>query len=75
MGEAPEVGHGLEIVEVRCAAAQVFGNPWASVRTTSVGIPRIVGVMGATVTECSTATAESRVWIRTGCFLPGVLNA
>jgi hypothetical protein len=42
--------------------------------TTSVGILRIVEVMGATVTEFSTAIAESRVRIRTGRFLSGALN-
>jgi hypothetical protein len=56
-------------------AAQVSGNPSASVRMTSVGILRIVEVMGETVTECSTAIAESRVRISTGRFLSGVLNA
>ena len=55
-------------------AAQVFGNPSSSVKTTSVGILRIVEVMGATVTEFSTAIAESRVRIRTGRFLSGALN-
>src|SRR2546430_13043460 len=55
-------------------AAQVVGNPSACVRTTSVGILRIVEVIGATVTACSTAIAESRVRISTGRFLSGVLN-
>ncbi len=55
-------------------AAQVFGNPSSSVKTTSVGILRIVEVMGATVTEFSTAIAESRVRISTGRFLSGALN-
>jgi hypothetical protein len=39
-----------------------------------VGILRIVEVMGATVTEFSTAMAESRVRISTGRRLSGVLN-
>src|ERR1700722_11762794 len=54
--------------------AQVVGNPSSSVKTTSVGILRIVEVMGATVTECSTTMAESRVRISTGRFLSGALN-
>jgi hypothetical protein len=33
-----------------------------------VGILRIVELMGATVTECSTTMAESRVRISTGRF-------
>src|SRR5579863_6233530 len=55
-------------------AAQVLGNPSSSVRTISVGIRRIVEVMGATVTEFSTPIAESRVRISTGRFLSGALN-
>src|SRR5882672_170668 len=55
-------------------AAQVFGNPSSFVKTTSVGILRIVEVMGATVTECSTAMAESRVRISTRRFLLGILK-
>jgi hypothetical protein len=55
-------------------AAQVFGNPSSCVKTTSVGILRTVEVMGATVTECSTAIAELRVRISTGRFLSGALN-
>jgi hypothetical protein len=55
-------------------AAQVFGNPSSAVNTTSVGMLRIVEVMGATVTECSTAMAESRERIKTGRFLSGALN-
>jgi hypothetical protein len=55
-------------------ATHLLGNPSASVSTTSVGILRIVGVMGATVTECKTAMAESRVKISTGRRLSGVLN-
>lgn len=42
-------------------AAQVVGNPSASVRTSSVGMIRIVEVIGATVTECSTAINQIRV--------------
>jgi hypothetical protein len=34
---------------------QVFGKPSSFVKTTSVGMLRIVEVMGATVTEFSTA--------------------
>jgi hypothetical protein len=41
---------------------------------TSVGMLRIVEVIGATVTECNTARAESRVRISTGRFLSGALN-
>src|SRR5580692_10107327 len=55
-------------------AAHVLGKPSASVSTISVGILRIVDVMGATVTECSTAMAESRVRMSTGRLLLGVLN-
>ena len=41
-------------------AAQVFGNPSSCVKTTSVGILRVEEVMGPSVTEFSTAIAESR---------------
>jgi hypothetical protein len=39
-----------------------------------VGMPRIVDVMGAIVSEFRTAIAESRVRINTGRFLPDALN-
>ncbi len=55
-------------------AAQVLGNPSSSVNTTSVGMLRMVDVMGAIVTVFSTATAESRVRIKTGRLLSGALN-
>src|ERR1700733_7201984 len=55
-------------------AAHVFGKPSASVRTTSVGMLRIVEVMGAMVTEFRMPIAESRVSISTGRFLSGVLK-
>src|ERR1700704_1697823 len=55
-------------------AAHVFGNPSASVKMTSVGMLRIVDVIGATVTAFNTPMAESRVRISTGRLLSGVLN-
>src|ERR1700730_14328590 len=55
-------------------AAHVAGKPSSSVNTTSVGMLRIVDVIGATVTAFNTAIAESRVRISTGRFLSGVLN-
>lgn len=55
-------------------AAQVFGRPSSSVNTTSVGMLRIVEVMGAMVTEFSTPIAESRVTISTGRLLSGALK-
>jgi len=55
-------------------AAQVFGKPSASVSTTSVGMLRIVEVIGAMVTEFRMPIAESRVSISTGRFLLGVLK-
>jgi len=55
-------------------AAQVFGRPSSSVNTTSVGMLRIVEVIGAMVTEFSTPIAESRVIISTGRFLSGALK-
>jgi hypothetical protein len=47
--------------------AQVVGNPSASVRTTSVGILRIVAVSGATATECSMLIAESLADVNFAC--------
>jgi hypothetical protein len=44
-------------------AAQVPGNPSSSVNTTSVGMLRIVEVIGATVSAFRTAIAESQVRI------------
>ena len=55
-------------------AAQVFGRPSSSVNTTSVGMLRIVEVIGAMVTEFSTPIAESRVTISTGRLLSGALK-
>jgi len=55
-------------------AAQAWGKPSCSVNTTSVGMLRIVDVMGAMVTECNIAIADSRVRISTGRFLSGALN-
>src|SRR5882757_1208738 len=55
-------------------AAQVSGSPSSEVSKTSVGILRIVDVMGATVTLFSTAIAESRVKISTGRRLFGAGN-
>src|SRR5258708_13531809 len=55
-------------------AAQVSGSPSSVVSKTSVGILRIVDVMGATVTLFSTAIAESRVRISTGRRLLGAGN-
>src|SRR5581483_1648092 len=55
-------------------AAQVFGNPSASVKMTSVGMLRIVDVIGAMVTAFNTPIAESRVRISTGRLLSNVLN-
>src|ERR1700735_2756806 len=52
-------------------AAQVSGSPSSSVRTTSVGILRMVDVMGATVRLLSNVMAESRVRINTGRRLFG----
>jgi hypothetical protein len=54
-------------------AAQVFGSPSSFVKRTSVGIFRIVDVIGATVTEFSTAMAVSGVRTSTGRFLSGAL--
>jgi hypothetical protein len=56
-------------------AAHVFGNPSASVKITSVGMLRMVDVIGATVTAFNTPMAESRVRISTGRLLSGALNA
>lgn len=56
-------------------AAQVLGKPSSFVRMTSVGMLRIVDVIGAMVTEFSTGMAELRVRINTGRFLSGALNA
>ena len=55
-------------------AAQVFGRPSSLVNTTSVGMLRIVEVIGAMVTEFSTSIAESRVTISTGRLLSGALK-
>src|SRR5882757_220100 len=55
-------------------AAHMSGKPSSSVNTTSVGMLRIVDVIGATVTAFNTGIAESRVRIKTGRFLSGVLN-
>jgi hypothetical protein len=55
-------------------AAHVLGKPSACVSTTSVGMLRIVEVMGAMVTEFRMPIAESRVSISTGRFLSGVLK-
>jgi hypothetical protein len=40
-------------------AAHVFGNPSASVKMTSVGMLRIVDVIGAIVTEFNTSVGDS----------------
>src|SRR5580658_2768563 len=56
-------------------AAQVSGRPSSFVSTTSVGMLRMVDVMGATVTLLSTPIAESRVKISTGRLLLGAGNA
>src|SRR5262245_29864809 len=55
-------------------AAQVLGMPSASVKTTSVGMLRIVDVIGAIVTEFNIVIAESRVMMSTGRFLSGGLK-
>ncbi len=47
-------------------AAQMFGKPSPLVNTTSVAMLRIVEVIGAIVTEFSTAIPELRVRISTG---------
>jgi hypothetical protein len=52
-------------------AAQVSGSPSDAVSTTSVGILRIVDVMGAMVMLLSIAIAESRVRIKMGRRLSG----
>ena len=46
--------------------AQAVCTPSSGVRITSVGVPRIVEVSGAMVTEERKDRAESRVNIRTG---------
>lgn len=55
-------------------AQQVFGRPSSFVNSTSVGMLRIVDMIGATVSEFSTPIAESRVSISTGRRLSGILN-
>src|SRR5271163_1994875 len=55
-------------------AAQVSGRPSWAVSTTSVGILRMVEVIGAMVTLFSTAIAESRVRMSTGRRLLGAGN-
>ena len=52
-------------------AAQACAIPSSLVNTISVGIPRIVDVMGATVTAFNTPMAESRVNTNTGLRLSG----
>ena len=52
-------------------AAQASGSPSDSVSTTSVGILRIVDVMGAMVMLLSIAIAQSRGRIRIGRRLSG----
>lgn len=55
-------------------AAHVPGRPSSFVKTTSVGMHRIVNVMGAIVTEFTTDRAESRVRINTARVLSGVFK-
>src|SRR5262249_48907862 len=55
-------------------AAHMLGNPSASVQITSVGMLRMVDVIGAMVTEFNIPIAESRVRISTGLRLSGALN-
>ena len=52
-------------------AAQVSGRPSFVVSTTSVGMLRMVDVIGAMVTLFSTVIAESRVKMSTGRLLLG----
>jgi hypothetical protein len=52
-------------------AAQVLGKPSASVKITSVGMPRMLDVMRAIVTLFSAGMAESRVRTSTGRFSSG----
>src|SRR4030042_3356894 len=54
--------------------AQSLGIPSSFINKTSVGISRIVEVIGATVTSPKKSSAESRVRITTGRFLSGFEN-
>ena len=54
--------------------AQYSGMPSAFERKTSDGMSRIILVMGATVASPRYCNTESRVRIRTGLFLSGLVN-
>jgi len=54
--------------------AQSLGMPSSFVNKTSVGISRMVEVIGATDTSPKKSNAESRVRITTGRFLSGLAN-
>lgn len=64
-------GDCLEIIEIRGAGR---GRPSSSVSTSSVGMLRIVEVMGAIVTEFNTKMADSEVR-KTACHAGGRARA